>query len=558
MGLGGRAPVNMGARSFGGTNLGRGGFNGAGLAGSRNAVGARSFGGTALGRTGLNGGGFAGSRNAFGLGTRAPINGAGNRFGPGLTATSFNRGGFANNSFNRAGLGNSALSVNRATSINNINVNRTGNFANNNFGRFGRGAGWGRFGRGWGGWGFPGGFGWGFPGYGFGWGFPGFGFGGFGLGFGLGSLLGFGLGGWGLGGWGLGYGGWGLGGFGGYGGYGGYGYSPWVYGPSLYDWGYSSYYNPYDYTNGLGGGAVVVDPSLATVYDYSQPLNSQVAPPQPAVADQATTEFDSAREAFKSGDYTKALGLVDQAIKEMPNESALHEFRGVTLFALTRYTEAAAPLYAVLAVGPGWDWDTFISLYPNVSVYTDQLRALEGYCRTNANSAAPRFVLAYLYMTQGSTSAAVESLKRVVALQPKDTISTQLIKRLDPSYSPPSTSAPAPPPAPGVGAAGLKPTSGTVHEGRFEGAWSAKPEEDTAITLTFLDKGRFVWKVDQKGQNRVLQGRVTSGNGLLTLAQDLGPPIVGNVTWTDESHFSFKVPGAGADEPGLSFSKAQP
>jgi tetratricopeptide (TPR) repeat protein len=318
-----------------------------------------------------------------------------------------------------------------------------------------------------------------------------------------------------------------------------------MYGPSLYDWGYSSYYNPYyGSAYGLGGTTVVVDP---TVYDYSQPLSTQATPPQPSVTDQAASEFDSARDAFKAGDYSKALNLVDQAIRELPGESALHEFRGVTLFAMSRYTDAAAPLYAVLAVGPGWDWNTFIGLYPSVSVYTDQLRALENYCRANASSAPARFVLAYLYMTQGSTNAAVQALKHVVDLQPRDTISVQLIKRLDPTYSP------GPAPAPGGG--GPNPTSATSHDGRFEGAWSARPDQDTAITLTFLDGGRFVWKVDHTGQNRVLQGRVNSGNGLLTLAQDQGPPIVGNVTWTDESHFNFKVPGAGADEPGLAFAK---
>jgi tetratricopeptide (TPR) repeat protein len=500
-----------------------------------------------MARNGFNGGGFAGSRSGFGLGTRAPINGAGigtNRFGSGLTSTSFNRAGFGNNS----------LSVNRASSINNVNVNRS-SFVNGNFRRGGFG---------WGNRGFNRGFGFGgfYPGFGFG--FPGFGFGGFGLGFGLGSLLGFGLGGWGLGGWGLGgwgLGGWGLGGYGGwgYGGWGGYGYSPWIYGPSIYDWGYANYYNPY-YGNGYGmsGTTVLVQP---TVYDYSQPINTQSTPPAPSVTDQASTEFDTARDAFKNGDYAKALDQVDQAIRQMPNDAALHEFRGVTLFALGRYTDAAAPLYAVLAVGPGWDWGTFIGLYPTVSVYTEQLRALESYCRANPNSAAARFVLAYLYITQGSTSAAIQALKRVVSLQPKDAISQQLIKRLDPSYSPPAASnpaieAPAPAPAPASGAAALTPTSATGREGRFEGAWNAQPDQDTAITLTFLDQGRFTWKVDQKGRNHVLQGRVTSGNGLLTLAQDQGAPIVGNVTWTDESHFLFKVPGEAADQPGLTFSKS--
>jgi hypothetical protein len=202
-------------------------------------------------------------------------------------------------------------------------------------------------------------------------------------------------------------------------------------------------------------------------------------------------------------------------------------------------------------VGPGWDWETFISLYPDVSVYTEQLRQLEGYCRTNPSSAPARFVLSYLYQTQGSTTAAVQTLKRVVALEPKDTISVQLLKRLDPSYSAPHTDV-APPPSP----AGAAPTSVPVKEGRFEGAWNAQPDKDTAINLSFPDSGRFVWKVDQKGKSHAIQGRMTSGNGLLTLAQDHGPPMVGNVSWSDESHFHFKVPGAPADEPGLTFSKA--
>ena len=98
---------------------------------------------------------------------------------------------------------------------------------------------------------------------------------------------------------------------------------------------------------------MVVQP---TAYDYSQPISTAAAPPAPGIADQVGTSFDSARDAFKAGDYAKALELTDQAIRQMPNDAALHEFRGVVLFALHRYEDAAAPLYAVLSVGPGWDW----------------------------------------------------------------------------------------------------------------------------------------------------------------------------------------------------------
>ena len=130
------------------------------------------------------------------------------------------------------------------------------------------------------------------------------------------------------------------------------------------------------------------------VYDYSQPINPQSAPPDETVVSQATTVFDSAREAFKNGDYAKALELVDQALKTTPNDAALHEFRALCLFALKRYDEAAAVLYAVLSVGPGWDWTTLISLYGDPETYTQQLRALESYCSQHPQSAAARFVLA--------------------------------------------------------------------------------------------------------------------------------------------------------------------
>ena len=52
------------------------------------------------------------------------------------------------------------------------------------------------------------------------------------------------------------------------------------------------------------------------------------------------------------------LQKTDEALAKLPNDTTLHEFRGLCLFALGRYDEAAATVYAVLSVGPGWDWTT--------------------------------------------------------------------------------------------------------------------------------------------------------------------------------------------------------
>ena len=213
----------------------------------------------------------------------------------------------------------------------------------------------------------------------------------------------------------------------------------WALGSSFYNWGYASYANPY-YAEAAVAQPIVIEqtvvggePQTVTVpaytYDYSQPIDTQSAPPPADVADPAVAKFDSARAAFGNGDYAGALQLTDEALKVLPNDATLHEFRALVLFAVGKYDLAAGPLYAVLSVGPGWDWTTMVGLYPNVDVYTGQLRKLEAFVTANPSSTAGRFVLAYHYMTQGHNDAAVGQFKQVVALSPQDTLSAQLVKQ---------------------------------------------------------------------------------------------------------------------------------
>jgi tetratricopeptide (TPR) repeat protein len=321
----------------------------------------------------------------------------------------------------------------------------------------------------------------------------------------------------------------------------------------VYDWGYSTYSNPY------------YDPSLVapqeTVYDYSQPIDPTIAAPADTVTQQALSDFENARSAFKNEDYAGALAFTDQALRQMPNDPALHEFRALVLFALQRYPEAAVSLYAVLSVGPGWDWTTMIGLYPSVEVYTRQLRALEAYATQNPQSAPAYFVLGYQYMTQGHLEAAVQEFERVVSLQPRDTLSKNLLSQLQRIEQPstagetvanPSVSA-APHPATQPAATPSTPA------GNLTGTWTAQPESVTTINLSIADGHHFVWKVTRKNGPQEYQGDQTYTNGVLTLVpagHDNEPPMTGRVTWKDDAHFTFKLLGSGPDDPGLSFTRA--
>lgn len=170
---------------------------------------------------------------------------------------------------------------------------------------------------------------------------------------------------------------------------------------------------------------------------------SSATPPKPDPKTEAAMKlFDEARAAFKQGNYDVASAKVDEAIQQLPGDPVLHEFRGLVLFAQGKYAEAAGTVYAVLAVGPGWDWETLKTLYPNTETYTAQLHKLEDYCGANPNAADARFVLAYHYLTLGYVDEAKAELEVVVKLQPQDELSTQLVKLLS-GEAPATDAAPA-------------------------------------------------------------------------------------------------------------------
>jgi len=331
--------------------------------------------------------------------------------------------------------------------------------------------------------------------------------------------------------------------------------SSWLYGPMLYNWGYSNYYNPYY--------AVVSQP---VVYDYTQPINPTAAP-EPTDADKAAGLFDKGRVAFKDGLYTSALDFDDQALKLLPQDPALHEFRALTLFAMKRYSEAATSLYPVLSIGPGWDWATLIGLYDRPETYTAQLRALEAQVNADPQSAPAHFLLAYHYLTQGHGEAALGQLRKVTQLQPRDKVSAQLLEQLEKAKrdalgaDDSAAAEKAAPPAPRNDVPAVEPLpTVAVKEGNLKGVWTAEPSPDTTITLDLTDEGKFTWKVTDHGKSRQFDGVRTSGNNLLTLAQtgdNPQPPIVGKLAWKDDDHFTFTLAGGGGpNDPGLSFSRS--
>jgi hypothetical protein len=376
-------------------------------------------------------------------------------------------------------------------------------------------------------------------------------------------------------------------------------YSDWGLGSMANSWLYSDYANPYitpQTQTIIVQQPVVVDPSVpassgtVVAYDYSRPIDVSAPAPDESVANSAEQVFSSARDSFKAGDYPRALALADQALVQLPNDTALHEFRALCLFALKRYNEAASVNYTVLSAGPGWDWATLVGLYPDVDTYTNQLRALEAYVREHSSDPAGDFLLGYHYMVQGNSAAAMDRFKAVAQLQPNDQLSGRIAEVLakaqpaaqaptQPGQPPQSTIAanttvpsqtpqsgavqPAPSLTPGAAVAtsgssapAEQPPPPPPPPAEMAGTWKAQPAPGVSISLTLGADGAFTWAVTEKSKTQSLQGKAGFQDGILALNQEDGKPLIGKVTREGDNKFTFKPPGAPDTVKGLEFTRS--
>jgi tetratricopeptide (TPR) repeat protein len=308
-------------------------------------------------------------------------------------------------------------------------------------------------------------------------------------------------------------------------------------------WGYWPYHNPYCTE------VIIVE---NTPIDYSRPIvvAAPAAQMNVVTADAAAAQglasryLDAARSAFARGDYQTAMTQANLAIAQRPNDALPHEFRALVLFATRQYKPAAAAVYAVLSVGPGWDWPTLISLYPSPDVYTAQLRALEQYRNANLNSPEIRFLLAYHYMSCGSSDAAAAEFREIVRLNPKDQLSAQLLAGLSGDKSPSKL--------PAVAGPALAATP--VNAASLVGNWEASRADGASFSLNLTDK-TYAWKYSQSGKTQEFTGAYTLADNLLILKQDGNPAMIGQVAMVGTNQLNFKLAGNNPSDPGLTFSR---
>jgi tetratricopeptide (TPR) repeat protein len=303
-----------------------------------------------------------------------------------------------------------------------------------------------------------------------------------------------------------------------------------------YQFGCEDYYNPYY--------------AATPVVNYAEPVVSlpvEAASQEgsglpPGVSQEAIDKFDQARAAFLEGDYEKALKLTDAAAALLPHDAVLHEFRALVLFALKRYTESAAAMHAVLAVGPGWDEKTLSSLYPNWDTYTAHLRALEAARDKDPKGADLRFLCGYHYLTLGYPEAALRAFQRALELQPKDAVAAALVATLSPRDAEPAQ-APA--------AAAPKP----VPPDNLTGDWTAAGQGSAKYSMSLRTDGTFTWAFTRGSRKQEVKGVYTLEGNVLAMEPDSGGVLLAELTVKEPDTLHFKMIGGAADDTGLEFRR---
>jgi len=309
-----------------------------------------------------------------------------------------------------------------------------------------------------------------------------------------------------------------------------------------------------------------VAPSAGPVfYNYAQPIPVALDGDNSASA-AARQDFDAALGQFKAGEYPAALALVNKAIQGQPSDAVMHEFRALVLFAMKDYSQAAATIHSVLAVGPGWDWATLSSLYPNVDVYTPQLRDLESYVGSNPNGANARFLLGYHYMTAAHPKEAADKFREVIRLVPGDRVAADLYRMVGghngqavPADRTPSTIPPRPVQAQLVPAQPVPSQTTTdkkpVNAAAMVGNWHSSRSDGSKFDLNLTQDKTFAWKFSQQQRNEDFSGTYMTEGALLILQRSNGGAMVGQIALDGTDRFSFKLLGAPADDAGLAFHR---
>jgi len=229
----------------------------------------------------------------------------------------------------------------------------------------------------------------------------------------------------------------------------GFGFFPW------WGWGYGWpwwWWNGYDDWGGYGD------------YGYVSYAPAEDVPPPTADQQQAASDYIAAGEqAFGAARYQEAIRDWQHALVDDPNNGGVVLLIAQALFAVGKYQDAAGAVQMAMQMLPENEWGVvaknYTQLYPNIQLYTDQLKALEKARDEKPDDPALRFLLGYHFGYLGYPKQAARELDKALDLQPKDLGSQKLRDLFAPQAGLPAREHPPQDEVPGAPSRDVKPSS---------------------------------------------------------------------------------------------------
>jgi tetratricopeptide (TPR) repeat protein len=135
-------------------------------------------------------------------------------------------------------------------------------------------------------------------------------------------------------------------------------------------------------------------------------------------------------EAFRAGDYDRAVRAWRHAVVEEPKNASALIMLAQSLFAMARYDEAAGATQQAMMLLPEDQWLTTAknskSLYRNNREYLDQLSRLEEAVEKDPSDPALRLELGFQYALSDQQVLALRQLDKLIELVPEDQLGHKL------------------------------------------------------------------------------------------------------------------------------------
>jgi len=196
-------------------------------------------------------------------------------------------------------------------------------------------------------------------------------------------------------------------------------------------------------------------------------------------------------------------------------------------------------------------------LYPDVNVYTAQLRALEAYTKSNPDKTDSRFLLAYHYMTTEHPEAAVPQLQAVVRLAPNDRLAAELLTMVGGSNATQGSPTNSTPALPATQQAEAQPAlkASSVDPAALVGNWHASRSDGSKFEFNLLADKTYAWNFKLQQRNESFSGTYGVEKAVLVLQRKEGGAMLGQVAFDGKDRFNFKLLGAPPEDTGLTFSR---